>query len=476
MWKLQRIIVLLLISHFVHGQTSEYEQEQYFSAEQLKRDFNILVESIKDVHPSADFFIEEVVLDSLIEVGSLGITDSLTASAFHILVRAFIRNIRCGHTTARPSSNWYVEQKKSSKLLPFEVLIVKDKVYIRQAFDNDSLLLPGVELLFINDKPIKTIVADMRGIQEVDGYSTAYETKRIERLFRTYFLFLHGRHDFYQITYLDEYNQRRQTEVKGGLSKTKSSSLSTSNEANLEITGAYFFTPSDTDDLGVLKISSFTTKGYKKFYKAVFEAVEDQNINYLVLDLRGNGGGYFPNGNYLLRYLLADKFEMTFSRPKNKIKKQAGLRMDFLSKLTKQAFNLMPDQDKNDPNRNYAIHYRPMKKNAYNGKLYVLTDGGTFSMGSYVAAKLKHHTDCILLGSETGGGEMGSNAILMYNLTLPETGIRVRIPFYFLDHNVSIEEKGRGVIPTIEMQYSLEELLQGIDKEMQQIKSWIESE
>jgi C-terminal processing protease CtpA/Prc len=71
-----------------------------------------------------------------------------------------------------------------------------------------------------------------------------------------------------------------------------------------------------------------------------------------------------------------------------------------------------------------------------------VTDGGSFSMSSYVAAKLQHQTGAVLIGSETGGGEAGSNAILTYNLTLPETKIRVNLPYYVINHDVNPTPSG----------------------------------
>ena len=66
------------------------------------------------------------------------------------------------------------------------------------------------------------------------------------------------------------------------------------------------------------------------------------------------------------------------------------------------------------------------KKNHFDGKVIVLTDGATFSMGSLVAAKLKYNRDATIIGIETGGTEEGSNAVLTGQLSLPNSGIRTR--------------------------------------------------
>jgi len=464
------LMFILFMCNLGFGQTLEYDIEKRFTVAELESDFKILSSALKEIHPSLYSFISKADFENLINTTSAEISNDLTELEFHILVRKLIRGIRCGHTMAKPSSKWYDLQKKDSKLLPFDIILLNDKIFIKESYDNDSKLEPGIEILSIDDVSIHEIIKSMKSIQEVDGIATSFENKKIEKYFRTYYLFLYGRANQYEIEYLDKGNNKSKVTIKGGLSKTINNVSSTSNNAIQKMSGANLFIDEKQKNLAVLDINGFSSKGYKKFYKTVFKEIEQKGINHFVLDLRGNGGGYFPNGNQLLSYLLEEEFFMDFSHAKKKIKKQPYLKMPIVSKLTSRLFKLIPDKIKDDPNRNYAIRYKPKKKNPYKGNLYVLIDGATFSMSSFVATKLKHHRNCIILGKETGGGEIGSNAILIYNLTLPATKIRVNIPYYFLDHDVELNMVGRGVMPDIEISYELKEILQKEDKEMEKVK------
>ena len=90
-------------------------------------------------------------------------------------------------------------------------------------------------------------------------------------------------------------------------------------------------------------------------------------------------------------------------------------------------------------------------------------------MSSYVSSKLEQNNRAIFIGEECGGTGNGSNAILEYQLTLPESGIRIQIPYYFLDHNNKQDEEGRGVQPDHEIQYSLEDRMENKDLEMAKV-------
>jgi C-terminal processing protease CtpA/Prc len=115
--------------------------------------------------------------------------------------------------------------------------------------------------------------------------------------------------------------------------------------------------------------------------------------------------------------------------------------------------------------RNYVIRCKP-KKNRYDGRLYVLMNGGSFSMSGYVTSFLQHHTDALMIGEETGGGDEGSNGMLFYMLTLPGSKIRVNVPYYHLTHQLPNVTSDRGVLPDIPVSYSVEDRLSGADLEL----------
>lgn len=468
---LKKIFLLLLfISPSLFGQDMSNETKPLLSPSQLQKDFDIAIESINSVHPSVNRYISAKEFDGFINEMKQELENPATEDDLHIVLRKIIKQIACGHTVARPSSKWYGDLKNPS-LLPFSVYIINDKLYIKALFDQDSLVGKGMELLAIDGKSSEEILEEMNAIQEKDGYIKGFARKKIERLFSTYYLFLYGQNDFYDISFMPKDGSIQKIQLKGGKLTSTTNTETNSPEFLFEIntSDAKFYIEKENPTLGILDINSFQQKGYKKFYKEVFREIESRNIDNLVLDLRNNGGGYFPNGNILLSYLMDSTIVMHFERPNKKVLSSPHLKMNFGSKMTRTMFNLMPDKDKEDENRNYTISYKTAKKNAYKGNLFVLINGASFSMSSYVSSKLNQKNRVVFIGEECGGTENGSNAILEYQLTLPESGIRILIPYYFLDHNNKPDKEGRGIQPDYEIDYSLEDVMKGKDLEMEKV-------
>jgi hypothetical protein len=70
------------------------------------------------------------------------------------------------------------------------------------------------------------------------------------------------------------------------------------------------------------------------------------------------------------------------------------------------------------------------KEHHFNGSLYVLIDGATFSSGALFTAALKSQCkNAKFIGRETAGAEEGCNGMTIQELTLPNTKLRIDFPW-----------------------------------------------
>lgn len=475
---LKNVILLIFVTFgAILNQFAFGQNDPALSVSQVQKDFDFAVESLKSIHPSIYNFISPKEFQNSIDITKANLSSEMTESELHVILRKLIHKIGCGHTVARPSKSWY-ESIKSTSILPFRVYVHEKKIYIRESLLSASTLLPGMEILSIDGHTVDELLSELSSIQEKDGFNYTFVRSKIERLFQTYYLFLYGQQEEYHLEYVDLDGNIKNAKVKGGNErKNQNPKEKSTNYVNeLKTDHAHFYILENDPKTAILTLNAFQQKGYKKFYKSVFSELNRKKVKNLVLDLRNNGGGYFPNGNHLLSYLVDEDFQMYFDRPKKKPIKSKHVKMDFMSKMTRFSFNMMPDKDKDDPRRNYSVKVKAKESELFKGKLFILLNGASFSLSSYTASMLKKYTDAVFIGEESGGTEYGSNALLDYKVTLPESKIIIIIPYYFLDHKMGSKKPGWGIFPDYPISYSLKEKMENRDKEMAKALSLIKND
>ena len=119
-------------------------------------------------------------------------------------------------------------------------------------------------------------------------------------------------------------------------------------------------------------------------------------------------------------------------------------------------------------------YFKPKKSNHYDGKVYVLTGGNSFSATTLFISAVIKQDNVTVIGEETGGGAYGNSAWLLPEVTLPETGVRFRLPLFRLVIDKTVPKIGRGVQPEVEAGPTVDALRKGtdykLDKAMELIK------
>ena len=108
------------------------------------------------------------------------------------------------------------------------------------------------------------------------------------------------------------------------------------------------------------------------------------------------------------------------------------------------------------------IGVRKPSENHFDGTVYVLMDGGTFSAASAFCATTDFYKRAIFIGEETGGVGGGAGG-LDIGPTLPESHLHVGIPH---EAEFSIFDKPnrrRGTLPTHAVVQTVEDLANGRD-------------
>ena len=115
-------------------------------------------------------------------------------------------------------------------------------------------------------------------------------------------------------------------------------------------------------------------------------------------------------------------------------------------------------------------------KNLYQGKLYVLINGGSFSATGEVAGLLKNNHRGVFIGEETGGSDYQNSSGIMIMLYLPHSQTRINLPLLCFDLNVQGENDGRGTLPTYPVRPTVKDVLEGNDVVLKKAYELIGSE
>ncbi|MEO6813365.1 MAG: S41 family peptidase, partial [Ginsengibacter sp.] len=100
-------------------------------------------------------------------------------------------------------------------------------------------------------------------------------------------------------------------------------------------------------------------------------------------------------------------------------------------------------------------------------------NGLTFSASTLFCNAVKGQENIKLAGEETGGGWYGNSGILIPEITLPNTRLNVRLPFFRIVQYQHIATKGTGVVPDIYVGPQWRDILQGIDTKLEVVKKEI---
>ncbi len=419
---------------------------------QMVADYQLLYNGLNTYHPVPFLFMPQAELKLFYENQLASFPDSLSEAEFLIISRKLITKIKCGHTFINAPADLNKAVLDNKPLLPFSIQLIGKKAVIANTIDSTFDFNIGDEVLALNGVPINQILAQMAEVQNRDGQTLAFVEYVTALKFRVLFHLLYGTTNNVTLTYKNQLQQVKETQVKTSVSKLKAMAEKPLPEQFkvIQENSWSLFALDTSQKLGYLKIATFgARKKFKGYYKQVFKELKASGTTKLIVDVRDNGGGYFLNGNKFLSYLTQEKFDFNLRRLDKKIKKNEHVQLDFWSKLTKFSFNIKPKKVKDDGWKTTTFTFKPAEHN-FEGKVHLLTNGFTFSQASLAAAQLKEK-GATVYGTETGGTENSTNCMINYILTLPNSKLKTTIPHFQALSNSTKGEFGQGIKPHYEI-------------------------
>ncbi len=300
-----------------------------------------------------------------------GSVDSLQDYEIYIKLQQLIASFHVAHLTSYPS------QKMTLHFLPFFTYIFPDGVYIIAADQNSSGLL-GKKIISIGGAPIKTVEDSLRKIiscendywfeDQLPGALSCAEILKYYGFTSTLSSVDIEIEGTGKVTVTS--TEKNFNNITAGMSSIlagKTVPLYLQNQSS----NYWYSFISDSKVLYIKynKCANSTGTSFADFTNGIKDFISSHQVNKVIVDLRNNGGGNSSIINPLLYYLQSSSFSQT-------------------------------------------------------GKLFVVTNRGTFSSALLNSISFKQSTNCILVGEPTGGKPNSYGEVSTFSL--PNSGIVVQ--------------------------------------------------
>ncbi len=491
------------VSNKIEAQISKniWEKEQLvdinslekISSEDLLKDFELIKTMVLDVHPGTYRYKTKAEISAALDELQDKFSQSLTYQEAYLAMSKLMATIQCDHTKVGFNNqnkliNSIIHYQPDK--VPFTFRWVADEMIVVNNVSTSSLLQRGTKILYINDVPVEEIRSQITNYIGADG---ATDHNRIYKTQVNGYNFRYNAFDVFYPLLFPVKNERIRLLIQQPGETRKDTvfvAMMTRDQRSEMLINKYKAFPNSRDDMwdlefrsdgvAILKINSFGLNGwkamtidYKAFLANAFHQINDQEIKCLVIDIRENTGGADEMANELFGYLTTESFN--FDR-------EGRTRyLSFPEKLKPYIqtwgddpwyYNLQPKQKKAVNGyyifkKNFKSKSAPSNSKIFKGKLFLLTSAANTSLAFYTAYRFKLQALGTSIGQETGGNLNDINGGQILFLRLPHS--KIEIDFPVMGGFTSLPQPNRGVSPDIITEYTVQDLIQKRDLELEEV-------
>lgn len=474
---------------------SSFNPNKKYSLQQVQKDYSLFQNILEEYHPGLYWYTTRDSMDHFFQWGSGRLHDSMTEAEFKNVISYITAKIDCGHTTVRSSKKYlrYLDTVRE-RSFPLSLKLWPDTAVVAaNLFRRDTILKRGTVIKSINYKSVDFINDSLFQFLSADGYNRTHKFQTLSnRLnFGTLYTSVFGVSPSYRVDYLDSsgaiktiiipfYNSATDTALRAFTRPIGAPRRLTTQELKEQrLLSTRSLRIDSINRVAFMNLSSFN-RGFhlRKFFRSSFRTLKENKPGYLVIDVRGNGGGSVTNSTFLSRFITDHRFKIADSLYAISNKNRYGhyIQNHFFTRLFLLLFTHRKHDDKYHF-RYFERHYfHPKHKNHFNGKVYILTGGNSFSATTLFISSIYKQKNVIVVGEETGGGSYGNTAWLLPDVTLPNTGLRFSLPLFRLVIDKNLPKNGRGIMPDIEVDPTVDAIRRGADYKMDKVMELIRSD
>ncbi|MBK8233816.1 MAG: peptidase S41 [Candidatus Eisenbacteria bacterium] len=467
----------------------------------LKADLQVLRRAYETLHPGLLRYNTPAQIDSAFDALEKEFGQDRTLGQAYLGLSLLAAKVKCGHTYPN-----FFNQAESvaaalfrSPRLPFYFRWLGDRMIVTRSFASEESILPGTEVLAINDVPVATILARLTTVARADGNNDAKRvadlevqgTSRFEAFDIYWPLFFPANASLVTLFVRapGDLSARRVTVplvaftdrlpvIEAGHEPANEGASEASPDGAAPIWEYRLL----EDRIGYLRMPSWvlynTSWDWKGFLEQTFASLVASGATDLVVDLRNNEGGS-DVGDVLVSHLVTEP-----------IPRQAVTR---LVRYRRVPDDLLPYLDTWDPSfKDWGAaaidstdRFYRLRRDAdddlgavitpslprFAGRLWVLVGAANSSATFEFAQTVRQNRLGLLVGQPTGGNQRGINGGAFFFLRLPRTGLELDLPL------IGQFRQGKwpdaGLEPDLFVVPRVEDIAQGRDAELEAVRAEI---
>ena len=420
------IFFLIFIFLLCQSSNALCQDEKLISPKHLLKDLEEL-EEIIDAHPDPYTHISEADFKSKLDDTKASVNRPYNILEFYKKVASIVAQIKDGHSSVRLPRLWMQNQRKRRGAFPHEVYLTNEnELYIIKNF-SESEIPVGAKIIGINGISVDSF------LPKIDPY-ISYELEPfrntiIDGRFEMYLYLAFGHDDII----LDYFTSDTTTAAIKYIPYDKWKKFHKDNREEREkriASGEPYAYKKNSRGIGLLNIYAFSVANetsYNFFLIKTFKKIKKDSIHSLIIDIRGNFGGWPKIASQLFHYISNTYFKtMAQSSMKVSYPYRKKLYEGNPSLRDKSITVIIPERRHfvdinsiiNEPLDSYVdeslfFNEEPeVKRFEYDGDCYVLTNRDSYSAASSFASTFQCYQMGYIIGEQTGGTKIfRANAI-----------------------------------------------------------------
>ena len=410
---------------------------------QIREDLALVRKALEQIHPGYTRYTSQATLDALWEEIEAAALATPTRGVLYHQISRILAAIRCDHTKAELPDDFEQARLTEPLYLPLRYAIFDERMFITNP--GATGLAQGTEVLAIDGRPISQAIAAVKALFPVDGDTDFVKEKSIASFdefmgpaFEHFYPFLFETAPEVTLALAGGRAGTREVTTER-LGFTDYSAITGERRFSRNFKDAVTFKLID-DRAAYLRVDTFVN--YREpvdpdtIYAPIFAELGASGRDTLILDLRRNGGGSNDAQMGLLQWLMPAAFREADALLVKSDRIDPELR-PYLGTWEKAALNPDPAWFKRREDGMFEVINPmvgkprvsiPAKDGAFGGRLIVLTSGDNASGVTHMLAVIRTQREATFVGEPTGGAATGATAGILFFLTLPHSGVKVRVP------------------------------------------------